>query len=527
MCLDTTNNNTCDGAWWPTAVATSRTFENLAPGTYYWQARATVGGTTTEADNGTWSSFTVGSVLSGAPNGSWVFAEGANGLAAGFSTYYVIANEHAEATRVRGWIFKDDGTTFPFEQVVPAKSRATIDMSTIVNGTPGAYSAVIQSVDPGRQVYIGRSMYWGYTGGILTGPGHQKIGMLVAPGATLPTQWHFAEGARVWALPDYSQFSVYYIVFNPNETAATVTVEFFSDTGGTLLQTVTTAVPARTRLSVTAADYPALSGKSFSARVTSTQPVIAERSMYWGATWTGGHAERGASTNSTNWYFAEGTAMTAFETYYLMLNASSQTVTVNATYQLSPRNGLPQAPVLKSYTLAPNSRKTVHLFSEVGFQPGVSASFTASAPIVMERSMYWGANWTEGSNAIGSTVSATEWHLPEGSSKVGFETYLLISNPNAAAVVVDVTTWNDNGQEETQSVTVAAKTRLTIWMNNRDANNGVVFATIPDNAFSIRVASSASTPLPIVVEEATYWNRISYLDYWKGGDATLGWPVIK
>ncbi len=94
-------------------------------------------------------------------------------------------------------------------------------------------------------------------------------------------------------------------------------------------------------------------------------------------------------------------------------------------------------------------------------------------------------------------------------------------------MVVDVTTWNDNGQEETQSVTVAAKTRLTIWMNNRDANNGVVFATIPDNAFSIRVASSASTPLPIVVEEATYWNRISYLDYWKGGDATLGWPVIK
>ncbi len=165
-------------------------------------------------------------------------------------------------------------------------------MSTIVNGAPGAYSAVIQSVDPGRQVYVGRSMYLGDTGGILTGPGHQKIGMLVAPGATLPTQWYFAEGARVWARPDYSQFSVYYIVFNPNETAATVTVEFFSDTGGTLLQTVTTAVPARTRLSVSAADYPALSGKSFSARVTSTQPVIAERSMYWGATWTGGHAER-------------------------------------------------------------------------------------------------------------------------------------------------------------------------------------------------------------------------------------------
>jgi hypothetical protein len=527
VCLDTTNNNTCDGAWWPTAIATSRTFENLAPATYYWQARATVDGTTTEADNGEWRSFTVGSVLSGAPNGSWVFAEGANGLAAGFTTYYVIANENAEATRVRGWIFKSDGTTFPFEQLIPGRSRATIDVSTIVNGATGEYSAVIQSADPGRQIYVGRSMYWGGTGGIMTGPGHQKIGTLVAPGATLPTQWFFAEGARVWTLPDWTQFAVYYMVFNPNETAASVTLDFFSDTGGALLQTVAATVPPRSRWTVSAADFAALSGESFSARVTSTQPVVAERSMYWGASWSGGHAGTGAPSTATNWYFAEGTAMTAFETYYVALNASSQPITLNATYQLSPRNGVPQAPVLKTYTLAPNSRKTVHLFSEVGYQPGVSASFTASAPIMMERSMYWGANWTEGSNAIGSTVSAAEWHLPEGSSKSGYETYLLISNPNATAVVADITTWNDIGLEETQSVTVAAKTRLTLWMNNQDVNNGVVFATIPNNAFSIRVASSASTPLPIVVEEATYWNRVSYFDYWIGGDATLGFPVIR
>ncbi len=59
VCLSSTGP-ACDGSWWPTAAATSRTFENLAAGTYYWQARANVGGVLTEADNGTWWAFVVG-----------------------------------------------------------------------------------------------------------------------------------------------------------------------------------------------------------------------------------------------------------------------------------------------------------------------------------------------------------------------------------------------------------------------------------------------------------------------------------
>ncbi len=60
VCYDTTNNNSCDSVWWPNGGGTSRSLSGLAPGTYYWQARAETGSGATEADGGVWWSFTIG-----------------------------------------------------------------------------------------------------------------------------------------------------------------------------------------------------------------------------------------------------------------------------------------------------------------------------------------------------------------------------------------------------------------------------------------------------------------------------------
>jgi len=60
VCYDTTNNNSCDSAWFPNGGGTSRQLSGLAPGTYYWQVKANNGGPDVEADSGTWWSFTVG-----------------------------------------------------------------------------------------------------------------------------------------------------------------------------------------------------------------------------------------------------------------------------------------------------------------------------------------------------------------------------------------------------------------------------------------------------------------------------------
>jgi hypothetical protein len=332
----------------------------------------------------------------------------------------------------------------------------------------------------------------------------------------------------VWS--PVGQFATYYTVFNPNQTAANIVVEFLGDRGEGVILTVTDTVAAQTRWTLSAGDYAVLNGRNFSARVTSANGVgvIAERPMYWGATWSGGHAGAGGTAASADWYFAEGTAQNGFDTYYTLLNPTTQTITVNATYQLSPLNGVPQAPIPKSYTLPPASRTTVYLNSEVGYQPGVAAEFHASGTIVAERSMYWGSPWTDGSTASGAAAPAVEWHLPEGSTINGYETFLCLSNPNTSAAALDVTTFSSTGVAETKSVTVGAKSRLTIWMNNTTTANGPVFSSIQNATFSIRAVSTGTTPLPIVAEEAVYWHRLAGVgQYWLGGDAALGWPVIR
>ena len=60
VCWDTTNNNTCDTAWWPNGAGNSRALSGLTTGTYFWQVRVQTSGGIVEADNGSWFSFTVG-----------------------------------------------------------------------------------------------------------------------------------------------------------------------------------------------------------------------------------------------------------------------------------------------------------------------------------------------------------------------------------------------------------------------------------------------------------------------------------
>jgi hypothetical protein len=59
ICVDQTNNNSCDTVWRPGAQATVLTLENLRVGTYYWQVRALLNGALVYGDGGRWWSFRV------------------------------------------------------------------------------------------------------------------------------------------------------------------------------------------------------------------------------------------------------------------------------------------------------------------------------------------------------------------------------------------------------------------------------------------------------------------------------------
>jgi Divergent InlB B-repeat domain/FG-GAP-like repeat len=61
-CFDTTNNNSCGGPWLDAGTSPSVGVSGLqVETTYYWQARAVNGSGTTEANGGSWWSFTTGS----------------------------------------------------------------------------------------------------------------------------------------------------------------------------------------------------------------------------------------------------------------------------------------------------------------------------------------------------------------------------------------------------------------------------------------------------------------------------------
>ena len=121
--------------------------------------------------------------------------------------------------------------------------------------------------------------------------------------------------------------------------------------------------------------------------------------------------------------------------------------------------------------IAPQSRATVYLNGELGNIGGVASTFTSdSLPFLAERSIYWGAGRVEGTNVIGASSAANEWHFPEGASGGLFDTYLLLANPGANDTTVRLTLFIEGVGRFTASQaellkTVRAGSRVTIYMN--------------------------------------------------------------
>ncbi len=84
-CIDSTNNNACDSNWVSVTTGSSVTLGGLNAGTYYWQVRALNATSSTEANNGTWWSFTTDATVgNAAPN----VASAANGATVVASSAY-------------------------------------------------------------------------------------------------------------------------------------------------------------------------------------------------------------------------------------------------------------------------------------------------------------------------------------------------------------------------------------------------------------------------------------------------------
>ena len=126
----------------------------------------------------------------------------------------------------------------------------------------------------------------------------------------------------------------------------------------------------------------------FSTVIESTQPLVVDRTVRWGPGGYGSHAESSVASPHTTWYFAEGATTGSFHLFYLLQNPGSQAAAVEIRY-LRPA---PLAPIVKTYAVAPASRRTIYVNQEDAAldEAEISAVITSQngVPIIAERAMY-------------------------------------------------------------------------------------------------------------------------------------------
>ena len=318
-----------------------------------------------------------------APQTTWYLAEGASNDF--FSTFVLLVNPNPTAASVTVRLLSDDGPPADFPYTVGGNSRLTIPVNDLPRFRNATFAIVVTASQP---VFVERAMYWlGFHGG------HDATGVS-SPSST----WWFAEGFTG------NDFESYFLLANTAAVPVSATLTFFLDSGVVIPKTV--QVQANSRYTFRARDYPDLTGVAFATRVTSTEPIVAERAMYWGG-FVEGHATAGVTAETTKWAFAEGMAGVfggvPYETFYLFLNATASPITITGSFYREDGYGTRQ-----SYTVPANSRFTLYGASVphmVGQRFG--AVFEGSAPFIAERAVYWGAGRYGGHVSTGAPYSGT------------------------------------------------------------------------------------------------------------------------
>jgi len=198
------------------------------------------------------------------------------------------------------------------------------------------------------------------------------------------------------------------------------------------------------------------------------------------------------ASDSATWYLAEGTTAWGFDTYISIENPNTSAVHAAITYMTGTGNVSGG-----NITLPAKSQTTVNPADTLGNKDfSTKVVCTEGKPIAVDRTMSWtgpGAASPEGHSSVGVTSPAKTWYLPEGCSAFGFETWLLIQNPNGGTATASVTYMIEGEAPVTTTKTVPANTRKTFNMaDDIGAKNA-----------SIKVDSN----IPVIPERAMYRNN--------------------
>lgn len=328
---------------------------------------------------------------------TWYFAEGSQG--AFFSTFLLLVNPRDTPNDVTVRFLREGAGPIAKTYNMLPRQRLTIDAGSVPELVASSFGIEVNFTDPGMAE---RSMYFG-THALWDG-GHESAG------ATAPaTEWLLAEGATG------AFFETFVLVANPSSDPAEVTMTYLPEGGASV--TRTHSVPANSRLTVNIEqeDSSLANVGAVGTRLTSTVPVVVERSQYWPfspAEWYEAHNSFGETAAAKHWGLAEGRVggAAATRTYILMTNPDpAATAHVSVTF-LREGQGVGTAPVMKAFDVAPASRLTIDVGSaqvpEIT-DGAFGADIVSDVPIAVERAMYSNANgqvWAAGTNAAATRL---------------------------------------------------------------------------------------------------------------------------
>jgi len=208
-----------------------------------------------------------------------------------------------------------------------------------------------------------------------------------------------------------------------------------------------------------------------------------------------------------DYYLAEGNTYPWNDEYITVYNPSdSATAKVRFEYMYTDGTVTDQ-----SVSVSPLVRTTITVKSvpNIRLDCDVAAHVQSDNPIVVERPCYFNCNGIDGGfDVVGIDTLYSEYYLAEGTTRAGFQTWLTLLNPGTSEASVTVNYILGNGQVIPKTVSVGAKTRKTIDVNNDvGANRDVSFHIISNQ--------------PIAVERPMYMNYMGIT----GGTVTAGSPL--
>lgn len=194
------------------------------------------------------------------------------------------------------------------------------------------------------------------------------------------------------------------------------------------------------------------------------------------------------------WYLAEGSTAWGFTTYINIQNPNPTGVDIAVTY-MTPTGPEFQPP----FIMPANSKVTINPLPFLG-QKDFSTRVVCTDPtktIAVDRQMSWmGGPGSEieknmeTHSSVGVTSASNVWFLPEGSSKWGFETWLVVQNPTGADAPCEFTYMIEDYGPFTVHKTVPANSRRSFDMK--------------DDIGSADASVRVSSPQQIIAERAMY-----------------------